>query len=44
MVYWVKYPLTVAAWIAAEIQVGSLAQRSELKDLPLLQLWYRLQL
>ena len=38
MVQWVKHP-TAAAWAAAEIQVQSWAQRSELMDPALLQRW-----
>ena len=37
MIQWVKNP-TVAAQVAAEAQVGSLAWRGGLKDLPLPQL------
>ena len=43
MAQWVKNLIAVAQ-VAAEVQVRSLAQHSELKDLALLQLQYRSQL
>ena len=43
MVQWVKN-LTVVAWVAMEVWVGSPAWGDELKDLALPHLWHRLQL
>ena len=40
MAQWVKNH-TAVAWVAGEMQVPTLAQRSGLKDTALLQLWHR---